>query len=896
MSYKWHSLELEKIVSLLNIDTKQGVLAQDIELRRSEYGANTLTKKKNASPIKLFLLQFHQPLVYILLVATLVTAFLDEWVDASVIFAVLLVNAIIGYIQEAKAMRAIDALSDMSLHNSTLIRDGKKVLIDSKEIVVGDIVILNSGDKVPADMRILNSKELQVDESSLTGESVSVEKLKSVFEEETLLADRKNMLYSSTLVTSGHGVGVVVDVGDSTEIGCINSMISNADVLQTPLTKKINTFSHTLLYIILGMSVVTFGVGMYHGGTVVEMFMASVALAVGAIPEGLPAAMTIILAIGVSKMAAKKAIIRKLPAVETLGSTSVICSDKTGTLTQNAMTVKQIYLDGTLYTVSGVGYAPDGEITKDAKTVDIKSEILLKELLVAGIMCNGSDLLQESNCYKVNGDPTEGALIVSALKAGITKDEIQESMVHIDTLYFESEHQYMASHYHRVDEKIFSTYVKGSVEKILERCSSCMDSDGSLKPIDKDSIYKAAESMAKKGMRVLAFARLDAPESLEKVEHHHLRENLVFLGLQAMIDPPRPEVIDSIARCHDAGISVKMITGDHGVTALSIAQEIGIKIDEEFQTLNGLELEALSDEELSVVVEKVNVYARVAPEQKLRLVKALQANSNIVAMTGDGVNDAPALKQANIGTAMGITGTEVSKESADMILLDDNFSTIKDAVEEGRGVFDNIVKFITWTLPTNIGEGLVIMFAVFFKVALPILPVQILWINMTTAILLGLMLAFEPKEKNLMEYPPRKPHTPILTQTLLIRVLLVGILLLIGAFGVFWHLQDIGYSEDIARTASVNIFVFGELFYLFNCRSLRYSMFSLGFFTNKVLLFGVLGMTLLQIVFTYIPFMNKVFKTSPLGVYEWSLILLSSLSIYILVELEKSFRRKFNRF
>jgi magnesium-transporting ATPase (P-type) len=896
MKHLWHSLEVKRILDILNVDSQQGVFTQDIERRQSEYGKNRLTTKKNISPLMLFLLQFHQPLVYILLVASVVTAFLDEWVDSSVIFGVLLINAIIGYVQEAKAMRAIDALSSMSQHNCTLIRDGKKVLIDSKEIVVGDIIILNSGDKVPADMRLLNSKELQVDESSLTGESLSVEKQDKLFKEETLLADRKNMLYSSTLVTYGHGVGIVVDVGDATEIGHINNMIANADVLQTPLTQKIATFSHILLYIILAMAGVTFVVGMLHGGSAVDMFMASVALAVGAIPEGLPAAMTIILAIGVSKMAEKKAIIRKLPAVETLGSTSVICSDKTGTLTQNAMTVQQMYINGNFYELSGVGYAPEGEITKENQPIDINKENLLKELLIAGLMCNTSDLVQESENYKVNGDPTEGALIVSALKAGIIKDELEESMVHIDTLYFESQHQYMASHYHKVDKKVFYTYVKGSLEKILQRCSSALGDDGEVVSLDKDAILQAAESMAKKGMRVLAFARLDDVQSLEKVEHHHLEEDLIFLGLQAMIDPPRPEVIDSILSCHSAGINVKMITGDHSVTALSIAQQIGIKTDGDIKSLNGLELEKMSDEELALVVEEVNVYARVAPEQKLRLVKALQAKSKVVAMTGDGVNDAPALKQANIGTAMGITGTEVAKESADMILLDDNFSTIKDAVEEGRGVFDNIVKFITWTLPTNIGEGFVIMFAVFFKVALPILPVQILWINMTTAILLGLMLAFEPKEKNLMGYPPRELDTPILTQTLLLRVLLVGMMLLISAFGIFWHLQEIGYAEDVARTASVNVFVFGELFYLFNCRSLRYSMFSIGFFTNKLLLLGVLGMFALQTLFTYTPFMNVIFQSSPLGLYEWSLILISSALIYTLVEIEKTIRRKFNKF
>lgn len=895
MQKVWHAMESEVVLKELKVNPEIGLHVGEIDKRREQYGGNTLSKKRAISPFYLFLLQFHQPLVYILLVASLVTAFLGEWVDSSVIFAVLLINAIIGYMQEAKAIKAIDALSSISLFHTMVIREAEKTEIDAKDIVVGDIVVLNSGDKVPADIRILSLKELQVDESSLTGESVATQKHIKTLEQNTLLADRKNMLYSSTLITSGHAVGVVVNVGNQTEIGHINEMIANADLLQTPLTLKIEQFSHLLLYIILAMAALTFLVGMLRGGLASEMFMASVALAVGAIPEGLPAAMTIILALGVSKMAAKKAIIRKLPAVETLGSTSIICSDKTGTLTQNEMTVKKLYLNEAFYEVSGVGYAPKGEIKKESMPVDCSSDGSLKELFIAGVMCNDSVLVKEADEYKINGDPTEGALIVSALKAGIHKDDLKEGWIHIDTLYFESEHQYMASHYHKTYEQIFYTYVKGSLEKIVQRCDSALAEDGSLEKIDKESIIKAAESMASEGMRVLAFARLDSKSSLEKIEHSHLKEGLIFLGLQAMIDPPRLEVIDSIESCRGAGIAVKMITGDHSVTALAIAKEIGIDTSHKIQTLNGMELANMSDKELSKVVADVNVYARVAPEQKLRLVKALQESSQVVAMTGDGVNDAPALKQANIGIAMGITGTEVAKESADMIILDDNFSTIKEAVEEGRGVFDNIVKFITWTLPTNIGEGLVIMFAVFMGTALPILPVQILWINMTTAVLLGLMLAFEPKEKNLMSFKPRKLQTPILTKALLFRALLVGILLVIASYGAFWHLLESGASEEIARTVSVNIFVFGELFYLFNCRSLRYSMFEIGLTSNKWLLFGVTGMILLQIFYTYSSLMNEVFKSAPIGGYEWFLILGSSTIIYLIVEIEKKIRRKLGK-
>jgi len=886
----WHSLGIDEVLKDLNVDKSIGIPSDELEERHIKYGYNFLTQKKGTSLVKLFLLQFHQPLVYILLVASIITALLGEWVDSSVIFGVLLVNAVIGFIQEEKAIRAIDSLAKMSRVNATVIRDDQKIIIDAKELVVGDIVILYSGDKVPADIRVLRLKELQIDESSLTGESVAIQKSDENLAEETLLADRKNMLYSSTLVTYGSAVGVVVAVGDSTEIGNINKMIANADILQTPLTKKISSFSKILLYIILAMAGLTFIIGTLRGEAMLDMFMASVALAVGAIPEGLPAAMTIILAIGVSRMAAKNSIIRKLPAVETLGSTTVICSDKTGTLTQNEMTVKQIYTVGNLYDVSGIGYFPEGKISQNGEDVEV--DYSLRECLVAGVMCNASMLVKEDDKYKINGDPTEGALIVSAQKAGVKKDDLKEELIHIDTLVFESEHQYMASHYKSNDEEFSPVYIKGSVEKILERCDCYLDSDSSVKDIDVDLISKVAHDMALKGMRVLAFARKHKDvEENDTIGHHHIQDGLTFLGLQAMIDPPRDQVIESIQSCHSAGVNVKMITGDHSVTALAIANQIGIKIDEEIKSLDGRELENLSDEALAKIVDRVNVFARVAPEQKLRLVKALQSTSNVVAMTGDGVNDAPALKQANIGTAMGVSGTEVAKESADMILTDDNFSTIKDAIEEGRGVFDNIVKFITWTLPTNVGEGLVIMFAVVVGVSLPILPVQILWINMTTAVLLGLMLAFEPKEPNLMSRVPHEPDAPILTRSLLYRVGLVGVLLLIGAFSAFWYVQIEGASEVVARTVAVNIFVFGEMFYLFTCRSTRESMFKIGVFSNRWLVYGVIGMTLLQIAYTYLPIMNFIFKSAPLGVSEWSIILASSTVIYLVVEYEKSKNR-----
>ncbi len=886
LSKHWHSVSTQSIIDGFETDETKGLQSNQVEQSRQKYGQNILSQKKGESKLILFLQQFNQPLVYILLVATIVTALLGEWVDSSVIFGVILVNSIIGYIQEVKAKAAIEALAKMGKVMATVFRDGQKTSIDAKELVVGDIVVLYSGDKVPADIRLLRSKELKCDESSLTGESVSVEKQMEVLEESTALAERKNMLYSSSLVTTGSAVGVVVAVGHDTQIGKINTMISQADILQTPLTIKIGKFSEILLYVILVMATFTFAAGMLQGGETVEMFMAAVALSVAAIPEGLPAAMTIILAIGVSKMAKQNAIIRKLPAVETLGSTTVICSDKTGTLTQNEMTVKEIYAGGKSIGVEGIGYEPNGKI-------EYEKNVALYETLKAGILCNNSNIIYEEGKYKIIGDPTEAALIVSGKKANLQKDVIEEDLVHIDTLDFESQNQYMATYYGSKDKSASHIYIKGSLEKILERCERMLDSVGESIPIDKELIAQQSEELASKGMRVLAFAYLSMESWAQSLEHHHVSDGLVFLGVQGMIDPPREGVKSSIAACHKAGIKVKMITGDHKITALAIAQDIGIKTDGNIASLAGEELTQMSDEALLEVVEDVNVFARVTPEQKLRLVKLLQQKNNVVAMTGDGVNDAPALKQANIGTAMGITGTEVSKESADMILTDDNFTTIKNAVDEGRGVYANIIKFITWILPTNVGEGLIIVFAVVFGFALPLSPVQILWVNMMTAILLGLALAFEPKENNLMDFPPRDPNAPILSKILLIRILYVGGLLMVFSFAIFWYTKDImGHSLEQARTAAVNLLVFGELFYLLNCRSLRFSMFKIGVFSNGWLLIGVALMILSQLLFTYAPFMNLLFSTQPLGLTEWAIVIVAGLMIYIVVEIEKSITNK----
>jgi cation-transporting P-type ATPase F len=760
--------------------------------------------------------------------------------------------------------------------------------------VPGDIVLLQSGDKVSADLRLLATRELQIDESTLTGESVPVQKQSGVLPHDTLLADRLNMAYSSTLVTYGIATGAVVATGNSTEIGRINELIASADILETPLTKKIARFSGLLLYVILGLAAITFLVGILRGESWLDMFMAVVALAVGAIPEGLPAAVTITLAIGVAKMAKRNAIIRKLPAVETLGSTTVICSDKTGTLTQNQMTVQELYAGGELFLFSGTGYAPAGKITRNGEAVVLPEETALRECLIAGLLCNDAALVEVDGEWRVEGDPTEAALVVTARKAGFEREQFSMVLPRLDAIPFESRYQYMATLHGNPERQI--VYLKGAIESVLERCSFALSSTGKLMPLDFEVCNRAAAQMAEKGLRVLAFARVERGISAAALEHGDVAESLTFLGLQGMIDPPRPEAVAAVRVCQAAGIRVKMITGDHAITAATIARQIGL-IDETAEAgqtlaLNGRDVAALTDKELIAVVERSAVFARVAPEQKLRLVEALQATGNIVAMTGDGVNDAPALRQANIGVAMGITGTEVAKEAADMVLTDDNFSSIEAAVEEGRGVYDNLVKFITWTLPTNLGEGLVILAAVFAGARLPITPVQILWINMTTAVLLGLMLAFEPKEPGIMNRPPLDPRQPLLTKELGVRIVLVGFLLLLGSFGLFnWELQR-GSSLAAARTCAVNIFVFGEIFYLFNCRSLRHSMFRIGLCSNRWVLAGVGIMVVLQILFTYLPAMNTAFGSQPIGLRQWGLIMGASFVVYIVIEFEKLIRRR----
>ncbi|MDD2789490.1 MAG: cation-transporting P-type ATPase [Sulfurimonas sp.] len=894
MGESWHALEVEPIIELFESDANDGLGPLSIKHREEFFGKNALKKKTQESKFKKFFMQFHNALIYILLVASLVTALLQEWVDSGVIFAVVIINVIIGYIQEVKAQEAIDSLKEMMTTEAVVIRDGMKIKISSVDLVPGDIVLLESGSKVPADIRLISAKDLKVDESMLTGESLPVLKKLSTFSQDVTINDRKNMTYSGTYVTYGRAKGIIVATAGQTELGKIAHLLENTTSMETPLTKKISSFSKILLYIILALAAFTFVVGILRENSAVETFMASVALAVGAIPEGLPAAVTITLAIGVSRMAKKNAIIRKLPVVETLGSVTTICSDKTGTLTQNKMSVTNIYCSDRLYELSGEGYEPKGEIFSNNEKVESVSGTL-GELLEAGYLCNESYLVNNEGKYSINGDPTEGALIVSALKCGCEEHRLNSNYPRVDILPFESDRQYMATLNTDVQNGQNILFLKGSIERTLNICSY-EAINGELKELDKAKIVKIAEEYASQGLRVLAIAKKVTEQ--DKIEDLLLKDGFVFMGLEAMMDPPRSEAIEAVKESLGAGIKIIMITGDHALTAFSISKMMSIVTSDakvEDSVLTGSELFAMTDSELVEKVSHIRVFARVEPEQKLRIVDALQARGEIVAMTGDGVNDAPALKQADIGIAMGLCGTEVAKEAADMILSDDNFSSIIHAVREGRNVFDNLLKYIVWTLPTSIGEGLVILFAIIFGITLPILPVQILWINMSTAVLLGIMLVLEPREEHIMQRSPRNPKDPLLGNSMIIQMFIVGFYMLVSSYVMFNMALADGHNIDYARTIIVNLFAFIELFYLFSCKELQKSVFKTNIFNNYFLLLGALAMVLAQIVFTHTEMMNLMFKSEPLDMQTWAEVLVISFGVLFVVELKRVLEKVFKR-
>jgi len=879
-----HSQELDALLATLGADVARGLSEQEAQRRIVQNGPNRMTPPRGTPAWRKLLEQLIQPLVVVLIVAAVVSAVLGHTADALVILAVVLVNSVIGFLQEFRAEKAIAALDAMVETQATVVRGGLQRRIPSEQLVVGDVVLVASGDSVPADLRLLTARELQIEEAALTGESVPASKTPGTLTADVVLADRSNMAFAGTAVTFGRGRGVVVATGDDTETGRIAGLLAETRELVTPLTRRIASFSKLLVWVVLVVAVALFAIEAVRGASLTATFNAAVALAVGAIPEGLPAAVTVLLAVGVQSLARRRALVRKLPAVETLGSTTVICSDKTGTLTENQMTVRCYWTAGGEYEVSGVGYDPSGEFRRGGELVVPEHEPPLLACLRVGALCNDTSIVRDASGARVQGDPTEAALQVAAEKAGLAP-ALEAWQRHAE-IPFESQHMYMATVHERADARLI--LVKGSSDALLERCGFALDAAGARTALDSRAIERKVEELAARGLRVLCLAQRELQSPVHALEHEDIGD-LTFVGLVGMIDPPRASARASVAACRAAGIRVKMITGDHAVTAAAIAEQLGLEGARDssgrLRAVSGRELEQIPPERLPAVAEDVAVFARVAPEQKLNLVDALQSRGHVVAMTGDGVNDAPALKKADLGIAMGKGGTDVARSAAAMILTDDNFETIAAAVEEGRGVYDNLVKFITWTLPTNGGEALVLLAALAVGTALPVLPVQILWVNMATALLLGVALVFEPKEPGLMQRPPRPVQAKLLDGPLGLRTLAVSVMVAGAAFGMFeWSVEVLGESLEEARTVAVNAIVVVEAAYLFACRSLRQPLWRIGVFGNRWVWLGASCMLLAQLLFTYLPVMNTLFHTAPIRWAWWMYFTVAGLAVLAVVE------------
>jgi magnesium-transporting ATPase (P-type) len=879
-----HALDAETILNILST-SKSGLSTTEAQSRLAMYGENKLPAYQTRPAWLRLALQFHNPLIYVLLVASIITFLLNDFIDAGVIFVVVLINAWIGFVQEGKAEQALRAVQAMMASHAKVIRDAQHHEIDATQLVLGDIVILEPGDKVPADLRLIQVKNVHVMEAALTGESVPVEKSTQQVEADCAMADRNCIAFSSTIVTAGHAHGVVVATAKETEIGKIGTLVSEVKKIQTPLTRRLDVFAKQITFVILIIAALAFAFGYWvRHMPVLELFLAIVGLVVAAIPEGLPAIVTIMLAIGTRVMAKNKAIIRRLPAVETLGSVTVICSDKTGTLTCNEMTAVTTLLPTRTLRISGVGYSPEGGFFRDNQTVDATTADDLHALLMCATLCNDAEIQHdEAGIWRLVGDPTEGALQTLATKAEIDKQDMNQRYPRLDCIPFESEHQYMATLHHSHNGEVWML-LKGAPEKVLSFCST--DAIGPLEHAVWES--RIAEA-AKRGERVLALARRLMPKETAIISMADIDAPFELLGMVGMIDPPRAEVIAAVAECQTAGLRVVMITGDHAVTASAIAKQIGLNVEE---VLTGDVVEKLSDDALRERIKTVDVIARAAPQHKLRLVSALQDLGELVAMTGDGVNDAPAIKAADIGVAMGNKGTEAAREAADLVLTDDNFATIANAVKQGRVVLDNVKKSLLFLLPTNGGESGVILLSIFTGIAMPITAGQILWVNMVTAVTLALAIAFEPPERGVMQRPPRSPKEPLITKVLGFRILFVSILMVVVTFAVFeWEIAK-GNSLALARTAAVNMLVMGEVVYLFNVRFFTASSLSFHtFIDNRVALWMVLCVFLLQILFTYLPWMQTVFNTEALSLSSWVFIFALAMLMFLMIEFEKAILR-----
>ncbi len=888
----WHTLSVAHTLQEL-ATTPGGLSTAEAQRRLQIHGPNRLRPPQRRGPVLRFLLQFHNVLIYVLLLSAGITAVLGHAVDTGVILGVTLINAIVGFVQEGKAESALAAIRNMLSLKATVLRDDQRCEIAAEELVPGDWVLLQSGDKAPADLRLVNCKNLRIQEAVLTGEAEAVEKTIAPAVAEAALGDRTDMVYSGTLVSYGQATGVVVATGEQTEIGRISTLLEQVEEIATPLLRQMAQFGRWLSAAIVLAAAATFALGVYWRGlSEDDMFMAAVALAVAAIPEGLPAIMTIILAIGVQRMARRNAIVRRLPAVETLGAVTVICSDKTGTLTRNEMTVQRVVTAERAFAVSGAGYAPSGGFSVGEQLIQPEAALDLQAIGRAVLLCNDAVLRQQDDQWRMEGDPTEGALLTLAHKAGLDPKVELARCPRLDSIPFESEHRFMAT-LHRDQDDHTIVYVKGAPERILAMCA-CERGLEDMQPLRPDYWRQQVEELAAAGQRVLAIAFRSLPDAQSTLAVADIEVDSILLGLLGISDPPREEAIRAVRQTQQAGIRVKMITGDHGATARAIAAQLGI--GDGRQVLTGPELEALDDAALQAVVLDTDVYARASPEHKLRLVAALQARNQVVAMTGDGVNDAPALKRADIGVAMGRNGTEAAKEAAAMVLADDNFASIAHAVEEGRTVYDNLRKALLFTLPTNGAQALVIVAAILLGVTLPITPVQILWVNMVTAVTLALALAFEPAESNVMQRPPRDPGQPLLSGILLWRIGAVSVLLVIAPLALFqWEVMQHRPVAE-ARTLAVNALVVSEIFYLFNSRYIYGSVLTrAGLLGSRPVLISIGLMLLLQLAFTYLPALQYLMGTASISLADWGIVTLAGLAVLLLVELEKALWRVVRR-
>ncbi|MEF8792451.1 cation-transporting P-type ATPase [Thiohalorhabdus sp.] len=881
----WHAREPEATLAALDADGN-GLSTETAQKRRARYGPNRLTPAQRRGPIRRFLAQFHNVLIYLLLGAAAVTGALAHWVDTGVILGVVVINAIIGFIQEGKAERALDAIRDLLSPRASVLRSGRPTTLPAEELVPGDIVLLQAGDKVPADLRLLEARNLHVEEASLTGESLPVAKDTPPVAAESALGDRKPMAFSGTLVTSGQGRGVAVATGDTTQIGRISAMLGEVTTLETPLLQQMDRFGRWL-----SAAIVALAAGLFAFGTLgrsyppAEMFLASVGLAVAAIPEGLPAIITITLAVGVQVMARRQAIIRLLPAVETLGSVSVICSDKTGTLTRNEMTVASVITAEETFGVSGSGYDPHGGFSVDGAPVAPGARPTLAEVARAGLLCNDASVEPEADGWHLEGDPTEGALVTLARKADLEPELEAERLPRTDTIPFESEHRFMATlHHDHTGHGL--VLVKGAPERILAMCSH-QRRGGEDEPLDPAFWHRQADGIADQGQRVLALASKPVGSQTRELQFGEVEGGLTLLGLAGMLDPPREDAIRAVAECRSAGIRVKMITGDHAATARAVGRKLGI--GDGGSVLTGPDLDAMGPAELAAAARDTDVFARVGPGHKLQLVEALQDQDRVVAVTGDGVNDAPALKRANVGIAMGRKGTEVAKEAAEMVLGDDNFASIAAAVREGRTTYDNIKKSILFILPTNGGEALTIMAAIGLGRELPITPVQILWVNMITAVTLALALAFEPTEAGVMRRLPRDAREPVLSRFLTFRIAFVSLILVTGTFGLFLWERMHGAPLGLAQTVAVNTLVAFEVFYLLNTRRIHERLRTpADFLGNRYAIYAIAAVIALQMLFTYAPVLQHLFGTTALDPLAWGRIVGVAFTVFILIEAEKA--------